>query len=161
MPYDAFEIGAAPGTSSIMNSISRSGGKPGTSWNTPKNSCTTGISLGSTPGVSIAFTAHKYAGHPVFNNLYAWVAEIRGTAYLELTPLWANLSPLGVTEVRIFRSRSMVALCLVIQSIPNVTLYHPLLNQWPQISKRKHEKDSITLILWTHQKPPLLPFMNK
>ena len=48
--YGACDIGAVPGVSSILNSISYSGGNPGkSSGNTSSNPCTTGNSFNFVP----------------------------------------------------------------------------------------------------------------
>ena len=70
-------MGAVPGTSSMANSISRSGGKPDTSWNTYGNSHTMGMFSSSTSGVSTTSTAHKNVVQPYRTNLRALIAEIK------------------------------------------------------------------------------------
>ena len=64
----------------MANSISRSGGKPGTSWNTSGNSHTMGMFLSSNLGVFVISTAHRNVIQPYLTNLWALAAEIKGMA---------------------------------------------------------------------------------
>ena len=77
-----------PGNNSMANSISRSGGSPGTSWKTSGKSRTTGILLRSGSWVLLTLTAHRYAVHPLPINLQALVDEISGIVEVESPPLY-------------------------------------------------------------------------
>jgi len=78
----------------MANSISRSGGSPGTSWKTSEKSRTMGISLRSGPLVLLISTVHRYALHPLLISLQALVDEIKGIVEVESPPLYRILSPL-------------------------------------------------------------------
>ena len=82
-----------PGSSSIENSISRSGDSPGTSWKTWGKFCATGILSRFGSRVSSAVTAHRYAAHPLPINLQALAEDMTETMVVESPPYTEFVPP--------------------------------------------------------------------
>ena len=82
-----------PGSKSIANSISQSGGSPGTSWKTWGKFCATGTLPRFDSRVSFAITAHRYAAHPLPINLQALAEDMTETVGVESPPYTEFVPP--------------------------------------------------------------------